>query len=159
MESKYKIQKIGTVQAEQGMFAIQLEPQFIDGLTNLEGFSCLQVVWWGHLHDSEAEREKSLVIPKPYKASPDQLGVFATRSQVRPNPILITSVHVIRIDKEAGKIYIPYIDADPGTEVLDIKPYHKIERIRECEVPEWCNHWPDWYEEAATFNWAEEFNF
>ncbi len=158
MENTYKINKIGTVKAESGVFSIQLEKEFISGLKNIDGFKYLQVVWWGHLYDTPKNRE-SLVIEKPYKKGPDQLGVFATRSQIRPNPILITTIQVIKIDMEAGKIYTPYIDAENGTDVLDIKPYHYFERIKDCKVPNWCEHWPKWYEESGTFDWQNEFNF
>ena len=158
MENTYKINKIGRVNAEDGIFTIQLEKEFISGLTNIDGFKYLQVVWWGHLHDSPAKRA-TLVIEKPYKTSPDKLGVFATRSEIRPNPILISTIQVLKIDKGEGKIYTPYIDAENGTEVLDIKPYHTVERIKNCDVPAWCAHWPEWYEEAAIFDWQNEFNF
>jgi tRNA (Thr-GGU) A37 N-methylase len=158
MDRTYKIKKIGKVNAENGIFSIQLEKEFITGLTNIDGFTHLQVVWWGHLYDSPKHRD-SLVIEKPYKTSPDRLGVFGTRSERRPNPILITTINVIKIDKEAGKIYTPYIDAENGTDVLDIKPYHLMERIKECKVPAWCKHWPKWYEEAGNFDWQNEFNF
>jgi len=158
MENTYKIKRIGLVDAEDGIFSIQLEKEFIPGLKNIDGFEYLQIVWWGHLCDTPKNRA-SLVIEKPYKNSPEELGVFATRSEIRPNPILITTIPVIEIDKEAGKIYTPYIDAEVGTEVLDIKPYHLLERVKDCKVPSWCKHWPEWYEEAGTFNWQKEFNF
>ena len=158
MENTYKIKKIGEVKAEDGIFSIQLEKEFIPGLKNIDGFEYLQIVWWGHLGDTPKNRA-SLVIEKPYKNSPEELGVFSTRSEIRPNPILITTIPVIEIDKEAGKIYTPYIDAEIGTDVLDIKPYHLLERVKDCKVPSWCEHWPEWYEDAGTFDWQKEFNF
>ncbi len=158
MKNRYKIEKIGTVNAAQGIYSIQVDKQFIPGLTNISGFKYLQIVWWGHLYDTPPNRA-SLIMDKPYRKSPDQLGVFGTRSEIRPNPILITTVQVIQIDMEAGQIYTPYIDAVPGTDVLDIKPYHMFERIRECEVPDWCRHWPKYYEETEAFDWQNEFNF
>lgn len=158
MENTYSIKKIGTVNAGNGLFYIQLNKEFIPALTSIDGFNYLQVVWWGHFHDSPEKRD-SIVINKPYKKGPEQIGVFATRSEIRPNPILITNIQVINIDKESGRIYTPYIDAEVGTDVLDIKPYHKTERIKGCEVPAWCEHWPEYYEDAATFDWQNEFNF
>lgn len=158
METTCKIHKIGEVNTENGIYSIQLDKQFIPGLTNIEGFKYLQVVWWGHLHDTPQQRS-SLILEKPYKKGPNQLGVFGTRSEIRPNPILITTIQVMKIDMAAGKIYTPYFDAENGTDVLDIKPYHLLERIKDCEVPHWCQHWPEWYEEAGTFDWQNEFNF
>lgn len=158
MENTYKIKTVGVVNAENGIFSIQLEKEFIPAFTNIDGFSYLQVIWWGHKYDSSKYRA-SIVIEKPYKTSPDKLGVFATRSEIRPNPILITTIQVSKIDNEKGIIYTPYIDAENGTAVLDIKPYHRIERVKNCSVPQWCKHWPEWYEEASTFDWQNEFNF
>lgn len=158
METKIQVKPIGKVIAENGNFCIKLDEQYIPALTNIEGFSHIQVVWWGNLFDNPNYR-KQLVTNKPYKKSPEKLGVFATRSQIRPNPILITTIMVMDIDYEKGLIYTPYIDAENNTPVLDIKPYHFIERIKDCSVPQWCAHWPKWYEDAATFDWEDEFNF
>ena len=158
MEDTYKIQKIGVVNEENDIYSIQLDKQYIPGLTNIEGFKYLQIIWWGHLHNTPEERA-FLTIEKPYKKGPEQLGIFGTRSEMRPNPILITTIQVIQIDMQAGKIYTPYIDAEAGTGILDIKPYHMLERINHCVVPGWCQHWPKWYEEAGTFDWQNEFNF
>lgn len=158
MEDKISITPIGVVKSENHTFTILLNKEFIPALTNLQGFSHLQIIWWGNLYDSAAYR-KNLTADKPYKKGPDKLGIFATRSPVRPNPILITNIAVLSIDFENGKITTPYIDAENGTPVLDIKPYHLSERIKECSVPDWSRHWPQWYEDSAFFNWQEEFNF
>jgi tRNA-Thr(GGU) m(6)t(6)A37 methyltransferase TsaA len=158
MENTIQIKPIGRVSTANNQFSIQIEKEFLPALTNIEGFSHLQIVWWGHLYDSPQARAH-LVSEKPYKKGPGKIGVFATRSPVRPNPILITTIAIQRIDYEKGIIYTPYIDAENGTPVLDIKPYHLSERVSECSVPEWCSHWPQWYEDSASFNWQNEFNF
>jgi tRNA (Thr-GGU) A37 N-methylase len=158
MEDKFQIKPIGVIKNIDNTFLIQIEKEFIPALTNIEGFSHLQIVWWGNLYASQ-EMRQTLTCDKPYKKGPDKIGIFATRSPVRPNPILITNIAVIKIDYEKGIIYTPYIDAENNTPVLDIKPYHLNERIRDCEVPQWCSHWPEWDEESATFNWQNEFNF
>ena len=115
------------------------------------------MLWWCHLLD-EAEYRAITVSERPYRDAPDQLGIFATRSPVRPNPIALTAVPVLSIDVERGVVRIPYIDAEVGTPVLDIKPYHPaVDRIREVSVPEWCAGWPKWYEDSATFDWGAVF--
>ena len=159
MKTQFDLQSIGQVIANQGTAVIEIEPQFRSGLTNIEGFEYLQVVWWGHLFDSPAHRDASLLIDQPYKHSPEQLGVFATRSQIRPNPILISTIQVLGIDNETGKITTPYLDAEVGSQILDLKPYHLMERVDQCIVPAWCAHWPASYEKAADFDWPNEFNF
>lgn len=149
---------IGTIKTEKGRFSIQLEEEYINGLVAIEGFSHLQIVWWGSLSDN-LEHRTHLLNSKPYKKGPDSVGVFATRSQFRPNPILITNIFVEKIDFKKGIIYTPYIDAENDTPLLDIKPYHFYQRVKNCSSPDWCEHWPSWYEEAAEFDWEAEFNF
>lgn len=158
METKIRINLIGKVIAENNMFSINLEKEYYSALKNINGFSHLQVIWWGNLFDNEEYRDQT-ICKKPYTCGPDELGIFATRSQIRPNPILITTIYVNKIDVDKGIIYTPYIDAENNTPVLDLKPYHLIERVKDCRVPDWCNHWPKWYEDAATFDWEKEFNF
>lgn len=53
-------------------------------------------------------------------------GTFATRSPLRPNPVAISVVHAIHIDEEQGVIRIPYIDANEGSPVIDLKPYSQV---------------------------------
>lgn len=49
MENEIKLDPIGEVHAENGSFYIQVKEKYRDGLTNIHGFSHLQIVWWGHL--------------------------------------------------------------------------------------------------------------
>lgn len=158
MENNFVMHSIGEVQSNNGVFAIQLKKEFIPALRGLDGFSHIQLLWWGHLYDTP-EYKSHLVAQKPYKKGPEKMGVFATRSPVRPNPVLLTTIFAQQIDFEKGIIYTPYIDAENGTPVLDIKPYHLSERVKECSVPAWCQHWPKWDEETETFDWQNEFNF
>lgn len=158
MESKIQIQPIGIFHIENHNCIIKINQEYRAGLQNIRGFSHLQIVWWGNLSDTPAYRAR-LVENKPYKKGPDKIGVFATRSQFRPNPVLITTIAVLKIDEHNGLISTPYTDAKDGTPVLDIKPYHLFERVKTCRVPQWCSHWPQWYEDAGMFNWQNEFNF
>jgi tRNA (Thr-GGU) A37 N-methylase len=98
--------------------------------------------------------------PKPYKKSPAAMGIFATRSPVRPNLIALTAVQVISIDYEKGNIEVAYIDANDGTPVLDIKPYTpSLDRVEKPSVPKWCGHWPMSLEQSEDFDWENEMNF
>ncbi len=89
MENNYQIKPIGEVKNSNGTFTIQIKKELIPALTNIDGFSHLQIVWWGNLFADEKFRN-TVITEKPYKKGPDKLGIFATRSPVRPNPILIT---------------------------------------------------------------------
>jgi tRNA-Thr(GGU) m(6)t(6)A37 methyltransferase TsaA len=155
MTTQFNIQPIGLVQSTNHAFVIQLKQEFAPALTNIVGFSHLQIVWWAHLTDSDQNR-KQLILDKLFKNGPDKMGVFATRSPVRPNPILISTIKVQKIDVAEGTIYTPFIDAEDGTPVLDIKPYFAMERVQACEVPFWCQDWPQWFEDTIDFNWRDE---
>lgn len=154
---EFKISPIGYVRAGEGGFYLEIEKEYLPALKGLEGFSYVNVLWWCHLCD-EADYRKMVECDRPYKTGPATLGIFATRSPLRPNPIALTPVAVLNIDYERGLVYIPYIDAEDGTPIVDLKPYHPaVDRIKEVSVPTWCSHWPEWLEDSATFDWSAEF--
>lgn len=156
---EYVVRPIGKVRAAEGLFAIEVAEGWRDGLIGIEGFSWLNVFWWAHQLDSP-EARAVLTTEKPYRQGPDRLGIFATRSPVRPNPILVTPVPVTGIDVEQGVIETAYIDAEDGSPVLDIKPYHgSTDRVDSWTVPHWCADWPGSVEASADFAWDRVFNF
>jgi len=88
------------------------------------------------------------------------MGVFATRAPQRPNPIALSTAHVTYIDLARAVIGLAYIDAAPGSPVLDIKPYTpSLDRVARPSVPGWCAHWPVCVEDSGAFDWQSEFNF
>lgn len=155
-QKEFNIFPIGAVKSVQGSFQIEIFKEFRPAMAELNGFSHIQVLWWCHLLDDD-NRRKTVISDRPYKNGPEKMGIFATRSPVRPNPIAITTVPVISADREKGSIIIPWIDAENDSPVIDIKPYHAFERIKDVKVPGWCSHWPKWYEDSAAFDWASEF--
>lgn len=157
LEHNFHIDSIGFVRIVDGTFSIQIYEEFLPALTNVEGFSHLQIIWWGHLADSPQNRN-CLIAENLFKKGPDRMGVFATRSPIRPNPILVSTIEVIEIDFDNGVIYTSFIDAEDDTPVLDVKPYFAMERVRDCKVPAWCEHWPQWFEDTTVFNWRDEIN-
>jgi tRNA (Thr-GGU) A37 N-methylase len=115
------------------------------------------VLWWAHQLDGEEERSITL-LPKPYKNGPEMIGVFATRSPLRPNPLALSACPVHSVDGPNGIVRLHYIDADVGSPVLDIKPYlGATDRIRNPSFPEWCSQWPSWMEDSANFDWGKVF--
>ena len=157
MPNRYMLEPIGEIHAVEDGFCLELNQKYSPALAGLDGFSYVNVLWWAHLGD-KPEYRALLTCDTPYKNAPDTMGIFATRSPFRPNPIAITPVAVLHIDHENGKIYVPYIDAEDATPILDIKPYHPCsDRIKEVSVPEWCRDWPQWYEDSATFDWGSVF--
>ncbi len=150
---------IGNVQNTQEGALLKLLPQYRPALLGLTGFSHVQVLWWCNGFADEAARS-TLAVPQPYKNAPATLGIFATRSPIRPNPLALSAVQVIKIEEEAGLIYLTYIDADDGTPILDIKPYTpSMDRIEAPATPAWCAHWPKSLESSAQFAWEDEFTF
>jgi tRNA-Thr(GGU) m(6)t(6)A37 methyltransferase TsaA len=155
----YQVNPIGKININEDEMIIELKPEYIPALQALDGFSHLNVIWWFSDFDNE-EARNTLESPQPYKKAPPVMGIFATRSPVRPNPIALTTVQVIRIDYKRGIIQIPYIDANDGTPILDIKPYTpSLDRVETPGVPDWCSHWPASLEQSGNFNWENEFNF
>lgn len=94
-----------------------------DALRGLEGFSHLWLVW----HFSEAKQETwSPTVRPPRLGGNARMGVFATRSPYRPNPIGLSSVTLERIEwdtPEGAVIHVSGADLMNGTPILDIKPY------------------------------------
>lgn len=155
----YKVNAIGTIYNNEAGTWIQLKKEFIPGLTALTGFSHINVLWWFSEFDEDVFRSM-LETDQPYKNAPAQMGIFATRSPIRPNPIALSTVEVIHLDESNGIIQIAYIDAHDHTPILDIKPYTpSLDRVERPVVPEWCRHWPNSIEASETFAWEQEFNF
>lgn len=154
-----QVNPIGTIRHTSDGFILAVDEGYIPALQGLDGFAYINVLWWCHGWDTD-EARSILEVEAPYKKAPDILGIFATRSERRPNPIALTAAPVISIDHEAGTIRLAYIDAVDGTPVLDIKPYTpSIDRVEEPVVPDWCSHWPKNAETSGDFDWAAEFNF
>ncbi len=150
---------IGKVIVENGRYFIEIEDKYFDATLGLDEYSHIQVVWWSNLYDSEESRD-CRIIESPYKKGPEKVGILATRSPIRPNPIAITSCPLIYLDKKNHRLELAYIDSENDTPVLDIKPYHpSVDKIRDVKMPDWCKHWPNFYEESETFDWSKEFNF
>jgi len=155
----FGLKPIGKICVKNNEIFIEIESRFVPALSELNGFSHINVIWWFSDFDNDKARD-TLEVKKPYKSSPSVMGIFATRSPIRPNPIALSTVKVFNIDYDKGIIKIPYIDAKDGSHVIDIKPYTpSLDRVEIPEVPDWCKHWPMSIEQSAQFNWGEEFNF
>jgi tRNA (adenine37-N6)-methyltransferase len=93
---------------------IEILPEFELGLTDIEGFSHLLVIW---AFDRSPGFE--LLGTPPSDNRPH--GVFATRSPRRPNPIGLTVVELLR--RDGRLLHVRGVDMLDGTPILDIKPY------------------------------------
>ena len=88
--------------------------EFEPGLTDIEGFSHLFVLW-------EFDRSQGFELLGTPPSDNRQHGVFATRSPYRPNPIALTVVELLR--REGNDLHVRGVDMLDGTPILDIKPY------------------------------------
>lgn len=155
----FTLNPIGRVEHTQQGTQIRLDEKFIPALEGLEGFSHIQLLYW--FDGCDFPQARSLfAVEKPYVKGPDTLGIFATRSPARPNPIALSSAQITYIDRENGVIGLTYADANEGSPVLDIKPYTpSLDRVESPYVPAWCAHWPKNTETSGEFDWGAEFNF
>ena len=155
----FTAEPVGHITACRGKFAVAIDGKYAAALEGLEGFSHVCIVWWADALDCSDIRAAA-VLEKPYKKGPDRIGVFATRSPARPNPVCISVCRVRSIDAEKGLIDLYYTDADDGTPVIDIKPFQpSADCVRHPETPQWCAHWPQFIEDSGSFDWSKEFNF
>jgi tRNA-Thr(GGU) m(6)t(6)A37 methyltransferase TsaA len=119
---------------------ISIFPEFCSGLKGIEEFSHICVLYWAHLRTSEEERHTLLVIPKRHSVD-FEVGVFASRSPTRPNPIGLSVVELVKV--EGGLITVRGLDAFEDSPVIDIKPYiPRADSIPDARAPDWTLHGP-----------------
>jgi tRNA-Thr(GGU) m(6)t(6)A37 methyltransferase TsaA len=148
MNERYEVKKIGIVKRSSDNPKIIIEEKYRPALLELENFSHVMVIWWGHKYEEYRESVDMQIFP-PY--APDVLtGLFATRSPVRPNPILVSTCKVLGVDVEAGVLEVNQIDAFDETPVLDLKVYFPTEdRVKDVVVPDRFKEWGEWLPEEG----------
>lgn len=113
----------GLVPQLQGRIVFEPEYRNVDAVRGMEDFSHLWLVW----EFSEAVRKGwSPTVRPPRLGGNRRMGVFATRSPFRPNPIALSCVKLERIEwegPEAPVIWVSGVDMMDGTPIYDIKPY------------------------------------
>jgi tRNA-Thr(GGU) m(6)t(6)A37 methyltransferase TsaA len=112
---------------------IVVESEFAKGLDRIEEWSHIYIVFWMH---KISDKEKTLI----HSGGEGDVGVFATRAPVHPNPIGLTLVELL--EHRENVLLVKGLDAFHGTPVLDIKPYPDWERgrlivITNFKVPTW----------------------
>ncbi len=91
-----------------------------EALRGLDSFSYLWLIWE---FSENADREWQATVRPPRLGGNRSMGVFATRSPFRPNPLGLSSVKIEKIDFEKCIIKVRGADLIDGTPVYDIKPY------------------------------------
>lgn len=113
----------GLVNQAQGKLKLRADPNFKTAIRSLEGFSHLWLIFVFHEHGS---RNWKPSIRPPRLGGAKKVGVLASRSPHRPNPIGLSVVALERIDLDATggpEIHVSGVDLLDGTPILDLKPY------------------------------------
>ena len=107
---------------------LEIYPDYVEGLKDIEGFSHLILLY--HLHLIKP----SGLLVKPFLGN-ELHGIFATRSPARPNPIGFSVVRLIKVD--GNRLSIREVDILDQTPILDVKPYVGEFDIRPVERVGW----------------------
>lgn len=122
--SKFGIPKqSGLVEELRGSIVFEPKYRNIDYIRGLEDFDFLWLIWE---FSANPHRAVSPVVRPPVLGGNERVGVFATRSPFRPNPLGLSSVkidHVEMNDSLGPVIHVLGADLMDGTPIFDIKPY------------------------------------
>lgn len=111
---------------------LELAPAYAAGLRGLDGFSHVMVVCWLHL---VPDALRTVAVEPPAPGLP-AVGVFAARTQRRPNPLGLTVAAVVKV--EEGALTVRGLDAVDGTPVLDLRPYlPPYDSVPDARMPAW----------------------
>jgi tRNA-Thr(GGU) m(6)t(6)A37 methyltransferase TsaA len=118
-----------------GLSTIEIDPRLAESLDNLEEFTHIIVLY--HIHKSR--RPAPLKVHPMHRTDRPPVGVFASRSPDRPNPIGKTTVKLIK--REGNILTVEGLDAIDGTPVIDIKPYLPgLDSVENAVAPSWMMH-------------------
>ena len=122
--SKFGIpRQAGVVEALEGRIIFEPDFRNPDALRGIEGFSHLWLIW----QFSEAVRaDWSPTVRPPRLGGNTRVGVFATRSPFRPNPLGLSCVRLLGVEQDEGRgpvLRVSGADLMNGTPIYDIKPY------------------------------------
>ena len=122
--SKFGIPKqSGLVEALRGEIVFEPAYRHADFLRGLEAFDYLWLIWE---FSANPHRATSPLVRPPVLGGNEKMGVFATRSPFRPNPLGLSSVRLDRVEWETPQgpiIHVRGGDLMDGTPIYDIKPY------------------------------------
>lgn len=120
--TKFGIPRQSGLTDSEALIVFEEEYRVDDALRGIEGYSHLWLIW----EFSEAkDKEWSPTVRPPRLGGNKRMGVFATRSPYRPNPIGLSSVKLLGVEKTNRGTVLRVSGADlmDGTPIYDIKPY------------------------------------
>ena len=136
------LKSIGYVQTDFGEEEIKKQPEttistliinrkFAAALDGIESYSYLILIYYMH----KVTAIKELKIHPRRRKDIRKVGLFATRTPNRPNPIGVTVVELL--ERHYNIVKVRGLDAIDGTPILDIKPYTYSDIRENIDVPEW----------------------
>jgi tRNA-Thr(GGU) m(6)t(6)A37 methyltransferase TsaA len=130
---KNEVKEIGKHGWDQIVSEIIVRADLEDALDGLEEFSHIVIIFWMHLSppgESTAHKTHPQMRPEL-----PLVGVLATRSPVRPNPVGISVVKLL--ERRNNILKVIGLDAIDSTPVVDIKPYLPRDAVPQIKVPDW----------------------
>ena len=122
-KSKFGIpRQAGLAEEIESRIVFENEFKNPDALRGLEGFSHIWLIWGFNLNEQKQGKWDATVRP-PRLGGNRRIGVFASRSPNRPNPIGLSCVKIKNIDLKNVEISVLGADLADGTPIYDIKPY------------------------------------
>ena len=129
-----KTEAVGDEVKDRGRISrIVLHSGLTEALGGVAEFSHLFVLFW--LHGVTRWERKTLKVHPRGREDLPLLGVFATRSKFRPNPIGLALVELMKV--EDNVLTVRGLDAFDGTPVLDLKPFDFWDMAKDAKVPRW----------------------
>lgn len=119
--------------ARRTIAEVVLNEEYTPALEGIEEYSHVIILFWMHKM-TDSERKILKIHPRGHEDIP-MVGVFATRSKLRPNPIGLAVVELL--DKRGNILKVKGLDAFDGTPVLDVKPYDLYDVKQDIRVPQW----------------------
>lgn len=110
-----------------------LKKELTTGLQGIEDFSHIFVLFLLN-KVSNTDRQIKKVHPRGRTDVP-LLGIFATRTQFRPNPIGLTVVELVKVCE--NRLTVRGLDAFDGTPIIDIKPVDSWDIVKDIRLPDW----------------------
>jgi tRNA-Thr(GGU) m(6)t(6)A37 methyltransferase TsaA len=121
------------VKDKASLSQIVLRDDLVDGLNGISDYSHLFVLFY--LNQVTNEQKKTLRVHPRGRMDMPLVGVFVARTMLRPNPIGLTLVELVKV--EGNVLTVRGLDAYDGTPVLDIKTYDFWDMAENIRVPDW----------------------
>ena len=113
----------GLASSLEGRVVFELGFRSPEGLRGIDGFDYLWLVW---VFSANRHASDAMTVRPPRLGGNTRLGVWATRSPYRPNPIGLSCVKLEKVEWESAEgpvLHVSGADLMDGTPIVDIKPY------------------------------------